>query len=280
MMLTKRCFLLLLALLPVCSFAGERSVFQGMLEGAGMVVLELEVATQEEIKAAAEKSGTELEIPPEAKNLFTGRKCSARHGVDVPLFGTLESLAEPQPLPLPLSERDGWRSPKAYWKGRIVQGHFRGQWADAATGRARRFDLKRVARYDPDKTHPDSTEAIAAYIQQAPYEYLKLQGYAVPVGAIIPGQTETVAWQAFRDPRSELSYPRLVRHPNPDIMKRINALLEERHWQMTLAALGCASTIYTDDKSPAAGSLGGYDDMGISVDFLSRLLTAPRNTHG
>jgi hypothetical protein len=286
-----RSFLMLLALLPALSFAGERSVFQGTLEGVGTVVMELEASTQQGVEEAAGLSGTVLETSSEAngdKGKYIGRYFYARHGVDIPLFGALERLTEPK-LP---SERDEEEmekdeaSPKAYWEGKIVQGHFRGQWVDATSKRARRFDLTRVARYDPEKTRPGgwqmSREAIAGGVgsglaydvkinpQQTPYEYLKLQGYSVPVEAIVPGQTETVAWQPHRDPRSKFHYPRLVRHPNPDIMKRINTILEQRHWQMTLAALSCVSSVY--EGNGRGGDLGDYDDEKIKVDFLSETL--------
>lgn len=73
----------------------------------------------------------------------------------------------------------------------------------------------------------------------------------------------------WRDPRTVLAYPRLSRHPDPAVMARVNHLLEQRHWQMSLAALECASTRYTDD-GPAAGTLGSYDDERVTVTWLSR----------
>jgi hypothetical protein len=285
-----RFFFVLLALLPALSFAGERSVFQGTLEGVGTVVMELEATTWQGVEEAAQLSGTAPETSSEAdggRGKYTGRYFYARHGVDIPLFGSLERLVEPKrPSERDEEEWNGEASPKAYWQGKIVQGHFRGQWVDAATKRARRFDLTRVARYDPEKTRPDgwqaSREAIAGGVgsglaydvkinpQQTPYEYLKLQGYSVPVETIVPGQTDTVAWQPYHDPRSKFHYPRLVRHPNPDIMKRINALLEQRHWQMTLAAFSCESSVY--EGNGMEGYLGGYDYEKVKVDFLSETL--------
>jgi hypothetical protein len=257
-MFSGRSFLMLLALLPMLSFAGERSVFQGTLEGVGTVVMELEAATQKRVEEVAGLLGRELETSSEvdgSKGKYIGRYFYARHGVDIPLFGPLERLAEDPP-----SEQ--------IWQGKITQGHFRGQWVDTVTKRARRFDLTRVARYDPEKTHHDGWRFYGEEINlQTPYEYLKLQGYAVPVEAIMPGQTKTVAWQPYRDPRSKFHYPRLVRHPNPDIMKRINALLEQRHWRMMLGALECASSI-----NGFGEYLGAYDDEKIKVDFLSETL--------
>jgi hypothetical protein len=270
------------------ALAGERSVFQGMLEGAGMVVLELEKADRETVEESADLSGTALapELPPETRQqpepeLYIGRYFYARQGVDIPLFGALARLAEPkQRSERTEEEQEAYCTPeeckappKAYWEGQIVQERFRGQWVDATTQRTHRFDLQRVARYDPEKTYTESGLNYEAEInpQQRPYVYLKLQGYAVPVGAIVPGQTESVAWQSFRDPRSQFKYPRLVRHPNPDIMKRVNDLLEQRHWQMTLAALGCVSSAY-DGNGMSGGTLGGYEDETLQVDFLTETL--------
>jgi hypothetical protein len=137
---------------------------------------------------------------------------------------------------------------------------------DAATKRARRFDLRRVARYR-EKTYLNYDININP--QQTPYEYLKLQGYSVPVEAIVSGQTETVAWQPYRDPRLKFHYPRLVRHPDPDIMKRINALLEQRHWQMTLEPLTCK----THASYYGEQIIADYDaEPSINVVFLSETL--------
>ena len=247
-----------------CMKAVERTVYQGTLEGVGTVVMELGPNTERGSK------------PGE----YIGRYFYPRYGVDIPLSGALKELVES----VPYSPEQGKEQEESgtLWRGKITGGHFRGQRVDATT--KRHFDLKRVARYDPDMTRPVQpvTKAISggagAYyavidMKQAPYEYLKLKGYAVPAGPIMKSKvSKGVAWRMYRDPRSKFKYPRLAQHPNPVVLEKINSLLEQDHWRMTLAALECGTMIYSDSPPPGAGGLGGFDDEYIDVSFLSATL--------
>ncbi|MDR1890290.1 MAG: hypothetical protein LBQ81_13110 [Zoogloeaceae bacterium] len=241
----------------------------------------------------------ELELAPSEEasskmpNRYVGRYFYPRYGVDIPLSGTLDALVEPK-TQYEINAEEGCEYndcdmfvdfPKAHWKGRLTGAVYQGRRIDDETGKARTFSLRRVARYDPEKTQPGSVQAVTEAIsggvgsglaydaiigmKQAPYEYLKLNGHAVPVGA--ERGDEKVAYQMWSDPRSVFKYPRLVRHPDAQVLKKINFLLEQRHWQMTLAALGCRATMY-ENSGPAAGSLGGYDDETIQVTHLTTTL--------
>ena len=75
----------------------------------------------------------------------------------------------------------------------------------------------------------------------------------------------------WQDPRTKFPYPRLTRHPDPQVMQRINYLLEQRHWQKSLGALDCKATAYTS-TNPMAGTLGGFDEEDVKVTWLSRAL--------
>lgn len=246
-----------------------RTVYLGTLEGAGEVVMELE--------------GQGSDGSP-----VTGRYFYPKNGVDIPLQGTPEALAEPR-LFYELQEAgiapDAKAAAAATWQGHRDADGYRGHWVDARTGKQRAFALRRVARYDPRALAPGSGQAVTDAISggmgsgidhgvsinanNAPYETLKLAGHAVPVGA--DSGTGAVAYRMWRDPRTQFSYPRLSRHPDPQVMARVNALLEQRHWQMSLAALACKASAYTNDN-PAAGTLGSYDEEAITVQWLSTAL--------
>lgn len=250
--------------------AAPRTVYTGTLQGAGDVVME-------------------LDSQPAADGSVAGRYFYPKHGVDIPLRGTPQALREPRTY---YEIKDSGADPEsdaappaATWSGKRDAAGYQGKWVDARTGKSRSFSLRRVAEYDPDALAPDAVQAVTDAIsggvgsgisvnaridtRHAPYETLKLAGHAVPVGHDVGGAG--VAYRLWRDPRTKFSYPRLSRHPDPQVFQRINDLLEQRHWQMSLAALGCMATIYTDGN-PAAGTLGSYDDESISVDWLSPAL--------
>lgn len=81
-----------------------------------------------------------------------------------------------------------------------------------------------------------------------------------------------VAYRMVSDPRTVFAYPRLSRHPDQTVLQSINRILEQRHWQMMLNALSCASTAYDEQLNPSSGSLGSYDQEQISVAYLSPTL--------
>ncbi|WP_431208159.1 hypothetical protein [Burkholderia cepacia] len=266
----------LVALHAGFAHAAPRTVYEGTLQGAGAVVME-------------------LDDRPAADGSISGRYFYAQHGVDIPLHGTPAQLVEPvvrTQLPDDAREASGFRGQAdfdhaaATWQGTRDKAGYRGRWTDARSGNTRSFTLRRVAEYDPDAVAPGSVEAITAVsaggvgsgiarsaeidMQHAPYATLKLAGHVRPVGPEIGDGL--VAYRMWSDPRTVLAYPRLSRHPDPAVMARVNHLLEQRHWQMSLAALECAATRYTDD-GPAAGTLGGYDDdEHVTVTWLSRAM--------
>ena len=264
--------LALAALALACghAFAAPRTVYTGTLQGAGDVVMELDSA-------------------PGGDGAVNGRYFYPKHGVDIPLKGTPQALREPRTyyeIQESGGDPDSDTAPlAATWSGKRDAAGYAGKWVDARTGKSRSFNLRRVAEYDPDALAPGAVQAVTDAIsggvgsginvnasidmQHAPYETLKLAGHAVPVGHDV-GNAK-VAYRLWRDPRTKFSYPRLSRHPDPQALQRINHLLEQRHWQMSLAALECMATIYTDGN-PAAGTLGSYDDESITVDWLSQAL--------
>lgn len=247
--------------------AAQRTVYKGTLQGAGEVVLELD-----------DTAG--------ADGVVSGRYFYPRSGVDIPLRGTGDLLYEPKPRPArpPASDQATIDAADraASWQGARDAKGYRGQWTDTRTGKQRRFDLQRVAAYDTDQLERDRAQARAAQTDlgdidlkagidatRAPYETLKLAGHAKPVGKDVGAGA--VAYHMWVDPRTRFAYPRLSRHPDAQVMRRVNDLLEQRHWRKSLGALECMASAYTS-ANPGAGTLGGFDEEDINVTWLSRAL--------
>lgn len=237
--------LALLLQAPGEASAAERTVYSGTLQGVGDIVMELDSAA--------------------ADGELTGRYFYPKNGVDIPLKGTVKSLAEP--LTYQAAKQPGAK-PAATWQGTLDAQGYRGVWIDTRTGEQRSFTLKRVAQYDASALTPDGGIEFSVEIDAArvPYDTLKLAGHAEPAGDDIG--SATVAYRMWRDPRTQFSYPRLSRHPDKAVMARVNHLLEQRHWRMNHAALACKATAYTSD-GPSAGTLGNYEEEVVNVPWLS-----------
>ena len=243
--------------------------------------------------------GTNAEVVLElsaadSNGLRQGRYFYRRNGVDIPLNGKLDALAEALPLTNELVETldnddypafaDG-KQRSVLWRARIEGDALVGEWVDGIRGKKLPFSLKRIAQYDPEKIAPQGVEAVTIAFGQGggsgvasgvaisarttPYDYLRVsvpleQGKEVLVAP-------SLAWRPVRDARTRFWYPRLSRHPDAKILFQTNAALEQRHWAMNLEALGCKSTLY-QNRSPAAGSLADFENEEIKVSYLSLTL--------
>ncbi len=253
--------LAVLALATHAAQAAQLIVYTGTLQGAGQVVMEL--------NAQASSSG-----------VLSGRYFYPNAGVDIPLIGTEQTLAEPPPHwkseQARAGQKNGAPPVAATWQGtRDAQG-YRGTWTDARSGKQRAFDLRRVADYNT-KSLPATgvNNGISTYpeinAELAPYDTLKMTGHAEPVGEDVGHGA--VAYRMWRDPRTQFLYPRLSRHPDEQVRERVNHLLEQRHWRKSLGALRCMAEAYTDSGDiPNTGTLGNFDDEVITVTWLSRAL--------
>lgn len=260
--------------------AAAMIVYQGMMGSKSEVVMELSANSM--------------------NGVITGRYFYRRHGVDIPLMGTPQSLAEGIPLndigeatdseEVDESENGVFRDPLTHkprivWSGRLDDERYVGKWRDLRTGKSLPFNLKRVATYDPKGIRSSGVEAVTEAIVQgvnsglalfgvgismnnAPYDFLRVQAPMTRGKEVVLGQ---VAYQMVSDPRTKVAYPRLTRHPSAEMLAKTNRLLEQRHWAVNLDALACASSVYSE-RGPQAGSLGGYDGEQISVEYLSPTL--------
>jgi hypothetical protein len=246
--------------LASASFAAECTVYEGTLGPELPVVLEL-----------CFDSTTHSHV---------GRYFHKHIGVDIPVRGTLGKLIEKGKM-----VSDHSREPGAEWQGQMRGNDYSGVWKQDGTGREFRFRLRRVARYDPEKRRPGASQAISQAIspgvgagvdydtriapETTPYEYRKVN---VPMRQGKEVGSGPAAYRMVVDPRTQFEYPRLARHPDPDVLRRVNHLLEQRHWHMMLNALACAATAYDEQRTPASGSLGGFDRESITVTYLSPTL--------
>jgi len=261
------------------AIADERIVYKGTLGNNTEVVLELEKVVDS----------------------YEGRYFYLRYGVDIPLQGTLAALKEALPKvengqqldtdgnsdpDLPIFIDPVTKKPRTVWQGEIKGDTYQGTWHNTKTKKNLPFKLHQVGHYDPDAINPEGVEAITIAVTSgvgsgsgiadgtiislgnAPYEYLKIQ-FPLQLGPEII--RKNVGYRMVTDPRTRFAYPRLTRHPNPQLLASSNQLLEQRHWQMSLAALSCMATLYAGSQM-APGDLGNYDSEKIGVRYLSETL--------
>ena len=232
---------------------------------------------------------------PQPDGTRTGRYFYRRHGVDIPLQGTLNQMAEALPLRAELldSLEDVDSGPlfedaeqrQIIWRARMQGNALVGEWRDGIHGKKLPFRLQRIARYDPEKIAPHGVEAVtnallgtgsgvsvdvAITMQTTPYDYLRVAQHPLEQGKEI-ALAPDLAWRLVRDARTQFWYPRLTRHPSAKILAQTNAILEQRHWVMSLEALDCVASIYKGSWA-AAGSLAGYEGESIQVTYLSHAL--------
>ena len=232
---------------------------------------------------------------PQAGGVREGRYFYPRYGVDIPLKGPLNALAEAQSLTPELTEALGQETPlftdakrrSIVWS--IQQqgdASLSGEWVDDIHGKKLPISLKHIAHYDPEALQPKGVEAVTLAIVQGagsgvaadvpisekttPYDYLRMSLQPLAQGKEVV-LAPNLAWRPVRDARTQFWYPRLTRHPDAKILAQTNAVLEQRHWAMSLEALACKSSIY-QNLGPAAGSLGNYNNESISVTYLSTAL--------
>lgn len=232
---------------------------------------------------------------PQADGVREGRYFYPRYGVDIPLKGPLDALAEAQFLTPELTEALGQETPlftdakrrSIVWRIR-QQGDagLGGEWVDGIHGKKLPISLQHIAQYDPEALQPRGVEAVTLAIVQGvgsgvaadvpisatttPYDYLRMSLQPLAQGKEVV-LAPHLAWRPVRDARTKFWYPRLTRHPDAKILAQTNAVLEQRHWAMGLEALACKSSIY-QNLGPAAGSLGNYDEESIKVTYLSTAL--------
>lgn len=240
-------------------------IYSGML-GTLQVVMELQPASGKEVRQGRyfyRHQGVDIPLKGQADDLLEGLPLDAQT-----LSQLEQSAAAGQTVEPPVFKDLQGRS--VHWQGQVQGDEYRGTWRDDRRGRSHPFVLKRVtaqdaARLDAGRTPlPANPRYITATTQL--YEFLRL---SVPLKqgqltTVVPG----LAWRLVQDRRTQFWFPRLARHPDAQVMARVNALLEQQHWAMNLDALGCKSSQYQQTFA-GAGTLAGYEKHSVRVTYLS-----------
>lgn len=159
------------------AFAAPVDVYRGTLGGAE-VVMELG--------------------KPQADGVREGRYFYPRYGVDIPLKGPLDALAEAQSLTPELAEALGQETPlftdakrrSIVWRIR-QQGDagLGGEWVDGIHGKKLPISLQHIAHYDPEALQPRGVEAVTLAI---------VQGVGSGVAADVPISATTTPYDYLR----------------------------------------------------------------------------------
>jgi hypothetical protein len=118
-------------------------------------------------------------------------------------------------------------------------------------------------------------------MQTSPYDYLRLD---VPLEAGDKQGWPDASWHDVTDPRTKFARPRIVELAGGVSPDAANAVLQERHWRDSIAALNCKSQQYIGLKEygPALGAedgwLGGYEDTISVVTALTPRLMSWRES--
>jgi hypothetical protein len=118
-------------------------------------------------------------------------------------------------------------------------------------------------------------------MQTSPYDYLRLD---VPLEAGDKQGWPDASWHDVTDPRTRFARPRIVELAGGVSPDAANAVLQERHWRDSIAALNCKSQQYIGLKEygPALGAedgwLGGYEDTISVVTALTPRLMSWRES--
>ena len=109
-------------------------------------------------------------------------------------------------------------------------------------------------------------------METSPYDTLKMQAAALDESAVTGWGGSSFHYVA--DPRTTISFPRIVALADGSDPTAANGSLEARHWAMNADALNCAAKVYAgmgfnDGVAWAAGSLGGWEDETVEVTYLT-----------
>ena len=121
--------------------------------------------------------------------------------------------------------------------------------------------------YSPDKL---------LAVETAPYE-MALLDLELP-----PGKSKTLGaatWHYVADPRTRFGFPRIASFAGGEPVDAANAVLADRHYRMSLSALGCLAYRYAaygvnEWQTEAGGTLAGYEDETIRLTYASPRLVS------
>ncbi|UXM95014.1 hypothetical protein N5853_13155 [Bartonella sp. HY329] len=210
----------------------------------------------------------ELSFRPD--KVVKGRYFYEKSGIDIPLQGDINSIAEPYPLKdhpyqqYVESSTNGpvFTYPNAHFSGIFVEKNYDGLWELYAKKMAMKFSLKEVDRYSGEHSYSQSNGEFS------PYDTLKLQGHAKETGKI--RQQNGTSWQYVKDPRNNITFFKLVDFPNKAIKNTVNQQLQTQFWQLSQSAFECLSTQYITTQVGTGWT--GFAEQSVSVLYTSKNL--------
>ncbi|MEO6396632.1 MAG: hypothetical protein ABIO40_12075 [Devosia sp.] len=236
----------------------------------------------------------EFSEPPEsaAAGVF-GRYFYVTEGIDIPLStrnvtdGQIELLEEspcdPEECEIDQSGLIVEREPAAIWAlttaddGATLSGTWGPTGSNLLPIHLERTGTRPFVSNDPPS--PADLAEFGTYLlggidvltpETSPYDFLKVD---VPVTHSDRSRWGNVEFEYVTDSRTLFQYPRVTDLGGADITP-VNAILEQRDWAMRLAALNCKAQIFPSmapggQVPPDGGTLGGFDEEQIVVDYLS-----------
>lgn len=160
-----------------------------------------------------------------------------------------------------------------------------GEWRSETDGKVLPIALKRYGTRELGKDVPATPAGLIAAVdtlsygdkgvlakEASPYDYLKMQIKMDESAETTMGES---AFRYVTDPRTKFPFPRITRlsaSGKADDAAAANAYLADWQWGMSMAALQCAALQYQGfgwAGGPSQGSLGSYEEEGVTVDYLS-----------
>ncbi|UXN06003.1 hypothetical protein [Bartonella sp. HY761] len=210
----------------------------------------------------------ELSFRPD--KVVRGRYFYEKSGIDIPIKGTIASIAEPYPLKdYPYQKFDEYFAdgpvfvrPKGRFIGVFDEKKYSGIWEFDYKKMATKFELEEVDRYSGGYYYSSSNGEFS------PYDTLKLQGHVKETGKI--RQQNGISWQYVKDPRNNITFFKLVDFPNNAIKNSVNQQLQDQFWQLSQSAFECLSSQYYE-VAPWAGRTG-FEFQKVDVIYASKNL--------
>lgn len=190
--------------------------------------------------------------PLERGTAFSGTYAYVEVGKPITLAGTLRGSA----ATLEESTRDGRLTGR--WKGEFAEGGYRGEWTSPDGKRRAPISLSREVTGNGKGYAIGANGRWLANLflgELARRDLVEQPQRAATAGA--------VTYRFVVHKSTAVAYPRLVSHPDPQAMARINTDLEARHLESAGNALDCPLNKAPDDQRPC-----DYQES-VTVDFFS-----------
>lgn len=158
-----------------------------------------------------------------------------------------------------------------------------GTWQPADKGKSLPIALEPVARRPleeaPTPYAMHDRSALLGYdfdkpltAETAPYDVLRLE--VAQQFSEVERAADGSIYNYVSDPRTVVAFPSVLALSDGSSTSAINDTLREHRWRMSLDAFDCKSFVYggfgrTNDNGVGGGTMGGYEDETVTVNYLS-----------